>query len=131
VRVPYPVQLVGTEILLEFIGSTDGEAAPRLVQTRPSGAQLHDLWTQLVDALTMLARAGLAHGDLSPYNALVHEGRLVLIDLPQVVDVVSNPHGTAYLARDVTVMANWFGARGLEVSPGELISDLLATAGLR
>lgn len=61
----------------------------------------------------VLARAGLAHGDLSPYNLLVHAGRLVLIDLPQVVDVVANPQGPEFLARDVRVVATWFAARGL------------------
>ena len=46
-------------------------------------------------------------------NLLVHEGRLVVIDLPQVVDVVGNPQGPAYLVRDVTRIADWFAARGL------------------
>ena len=32
---------------------------------------------------------------------LVDGDRLVLIDLPQVVDVVGNPQGPAFLARDV------------------------------
>jgi RIO kinase 1 len=131
VRVPYPVQLVGTELLLEFIGSPDGEGAPRLVQTRPSMAELRSLWSQLVEALTVLARMGLAHGDLSPYNVLVHEGQLVLIDLPQVVDVVINPQGGQFLARDVTVMARWFAARGLEHDPSQLVDDLLRDAGVR
>jgi RIO kinase 1 len=131
VRVPYPVQLVGTELLLEFLGTADGQAAPRLVQTRPDPAQLRDLWQQLVDALSVLARAGLAHGDLSPYNVLVHEGALVLIDLPQVVDIVINPQGPAFLARDVGVMAKWFAARGLENDPDALVADLLRDAGLR
>ena len=54
----------------------------------------------------MLALAGYAHGDLSPYNVLVHDGRLVLIDLPQIVDVVGNPQGPAFLARDVAVMSH-------------------------
>ena len=47
----------------------------------------------MVDALSVLARAQVAHGDLSPYNMLVHDGRLVLIDLPQIVDVIANPQG--------------------------------------
>jgi RIO kinase 1 len=131
VRVPYPAQLVGTELLLEFLGTPDGQAAPRLVQTRPDREQLRDLWQQLIDALSVLARAGLAHGDLSPYNVLVHEGALVLIDLPQVVDIVINPQGPAFLARDVGVMAKWFAARGLENDAGALVADLLADAGLR
>jgi RIO kinase 1 len=130
VRVPYPVQLVGTELLLEFVGTPDGEAAPRLVQTRPTGVELKDLWEQVVDAVTVLARAGLAHGDLSPYNVLVHDAHLVLIDLPQVVDVVINPRGASFLARDVSVMAKWFTARGLSVDADALIADLLVDAGI-
>ena len=49
--------------------------------------------TRWSDFMRTLARAGLAHGDLSPYNLLVHDGRVVAIDLPQVVDLVSNPAG--------------------------------------
>ena len=113
VAVPYPVSLDGSELLLEFVGSAAGAAAPRLAQLRPEPEQLTDLWHQLVEALTGLARRGLTHGDLSAFNLLVHEGRLVVIDLPQVVDVVGNPQGPAYLARDVTRIADWFAARGL------------------
>jgi RIO kinase 1 len=66
-----------------------------------------------VRALTALARDGLAHGDLSAYNLLVHDGRLVLIDLPQVVDVIANPRGARYLTRDAENIGRWFTARGL------------------
>jgi RIO kinase 1 len=132
VAVPYPVQLRGTELMLEFIGTPDGDAAPRLAQLRPGRAELADLWRQLVDGMVVLARAGLAHGDLSPYNLLVHSGRLVLIDLPQVVDVVANPRGPEFLARDVRVVSTWFAGRGLsEVDEYELTQLLLAEAGIR
>jgi RIO kinase 1 len=131
VSVPYPVQLLGTELMLEFIGDPDGTAAPRLAQMRPDRDELADLWQQLVDALALLARAQLAHGDLSPFNLLVHHGRLVMIDLPQVVDVVSNPAGRDFLYRDVQVVAKWFTARGLEVDAERLQKELLADAGIR
>lgn len=111
--VPYPVQRDGTELLLEFIGTADGVAAPRLAQLRPDAEHLDDLWSQLISALDLLASAGLAHGDLSAYNLLVHDGRLVLIDLPQIVDVVANPRGVEFLDRDVRTVANWFRQRGL------------------
>jgi RIO kinase 1 len=93
VPVPYPVQVTETELLLEFIGEPDGTAAPRLAEIRPHGADLADLWVQLVAALRDLSALGVAHGDLSAYNVLVHRGRIVLIDLPQVIDVIAHPRG--------------------------------------
>jgi RIO kinase 1 len=113
VPVPYPAQILGTELLLEFIGSAEGTAAPRLAETRPGAAELAGLWDQLVQALVALARDGLAHGDLSAFNLLVHDGRLVMIDLPQVVDVIANPRGAFYLIRDAENIGRWFTARGL------------------
>jgi len=127
VPVPYPAQILETELLLEFIGSADGTAAPRLAETRPDPAELAGLWDQLVQALITLARDGLAHGDLSAYNLLVHDGRLVMIDLPQVVDVIANPRGDWYLTRDAENIGRWFTARGLTgVSPEPAdLADLL------
>jgi RIO kinase 1 len=132
VRVPYPVQLAGTELMLEFVGDWETRAAaPRLAQLRPDLDELTDLWDQLVDAVSVLARAQVAHGDLSPYNLLVHDGRLVLIDLPQIVDVIANPQGGEFLARDVRNVARWFTARGLQVDADELTERLYVEAGLR
>jgi RIO kinase 1 len=132
VQVPYPVQLIGTELMLEFIGDwATGEAAPRLAQVRAGREELEDLWRQMVDALSILARAQVAHGDLSPYNLLVHRGRLVLIDLPQIVDVIANPNGAEFLARDVRNVAAWFAARGLTIDADAVIDRLLYEAGLR
>jgi RIO kinase 1 len=131
VPVPYPVQILDTELLLEFIGSADGIAAPRLAETRPGPAELAALWDQLVRALVALARDGLAHGDLSAYNLLVHDGRLVMIDLPQVVDVIANPRGAYFLTRDAQNVGRWFTARGLtgvRPEPAELGTLLIREA---
>ena len=122
VPVPYPVQVLGTEVLLEFIGEIDG-TAPRLADTRLRGTELAGLWDQLVQALVTLAGHGLAHGDMSAYNLLVHHGRLIMIDLPQVVDVIANPRGAEFLDRDATNIARWFSAHGLDNTapgPGDL-----------
>ncbi|MGH3433854.1 MAG: serine protein kinase RIO [Thermocrispum sp.] len=130
IPVPYPVQREGTELLLEFVGDRDGIAAPRLAQLRPEPEELHDLWSQLLAALDSLAAAGYTHGDLSAYNLLVHHGRLVLIDLPQIVDVVANPGGDGFLRRDVRTVAGWFHQRGLPESVTDvetLTAELLAT----
>jgi RIO kinase 1 len=129
--VPYPVQVTGTEVLLQFIGDDDGTAAPRLAETRPGEEPLADLWEQFVAVLGTLARHGLAHGDLSPYNLLVHHGRLVMIDLPQVVDVIAHPTGRDFLARDARNVATWFAARGLPgADPDALAGWVAEQAGL-
>ncbi len=131
VPVPYPVQITGTEVLLEFIGDDDGTGAPRLAETRPGAKLLASLWEQFVAVLDTLARHGLAHGDLSPYNLLVHNGRLVVIDLPQVVDVIAHPTGRDFLTRDARNVASWFAARGLPAAdPDALARRVTEQAGL-
>jgi len=123
--VPYPVQITGTEVLLEFIGDDDGTAAPRLAETRPGRDELASLWDQLTEALVTLAQDGLAHGDLSPYNLLVRQGWLVMIDLPQVVDVIANPNGSQFLDRDARNVGAWFAARGHPDADADRLASLL------
>jgi len=123
--VPYPVQLLGTQLLMEFIGDDDGVAAPRLAQLRPDSREATNLYSQMRDALGALADAGYAHGDLSAYNVLVHRSRLVLIDLPQAVDLVGNPQGFTFLRRDCENICAWFQARGVNADPTRLFDDLM------
>jgi RIO kinase 1 len=126
VPVPYPVQVDGTELLMEFIDDGEGGAAPRLAQIRPPAELLGEYFEQLRGAMRELARAGLAHGDLSPYNVLAQRERIVMIDLPQVVDIVGNPKGMDFLMRDCHNMATWFTGRGLQIDEQELFADLLS-----
>nr|WP_269327264.1 RIO1 family regulatory kinase/ATPase [Kineosporia mesophila] len=130
--VPYPVQILGTELLMEFVGDHGtGHGAPRLAQVRPTPEEAQDLWRQAVSAIGLMARCGLAHGDLSAYNVLVHDGQLVLIDLPQVVDLIANPYGPKFLYRDVGNLAAWFGARGVPgIDARQVTQELLAEAGV-
>jgi RIO kinase 1 len=127
VPVPYPVQIDGTEILMELV-QVDGAAAPRLAQTRPTGQLLASYFEQLRAAMAELARMGLAHGDLSPYNVLAAGDRVVVIDLPQAVDIVANPTGMDFLMRDCRNVCRWFHARGLEVDEDDLFAEVLAAA---
>jgi RIO kinase 1 len=131
VPVPYPVQIDETEIMMEWITHTvDGEleTAPRLAQVRPDRALLVSYFDQLRDALATMAQAGVVHGDLSPYNTLAAGERLVIIDLPQIVDLVGNPRGMDFLLRDCANMCQWFRARGLEADDQELFGELMAHA---
>lgn len=126
--VPYPVQIDGTELLMEWI-SHDGATAPRLAQTRPDHDLLAHYYEQLRTALVNLVREGLVHGDLSAYNILAAGERLVLIDLPQIVDLAGNLAGLDFLQRDCVNICGWFRQRGLQRADGdELFADLLAHA---
>ncbi|MBB5632178.1 RIO kinase 1 [Cryobacterium mesophilum] len=125
--VPYPVQVSGTEILMEFIGA-GSVAAPRLSQTRDDRDILDGLFGQVVDLMRIFATAGVAHGDLSAYNLLVHEGRVRVIDLPQIVDVVANPQGLDLLHRDCVNICDWFTRRRVACDAEELFADLLGYA---
>jgi RIO kinase 1 len=129
--VPYPVQVDGTEILMEWIHTVeDGESvtAPRLAQSRPERGLLESYYEQLRDVLFILVQAGLVHGDLSPYNVLAAGERLVVIDLPQIVDLVGNPAGFDFLLRDCANVTSWFRSRGLDVDEQELFAELMAHA---
>jgi RIO kinase 1 len=126
--VPYPVQLDGTEIVMELITLADGSGAPRLAQTRPAPELLAVYFEQLREALCTMARLGLAHGDLSAFNVLATEERVVIIDLPQMVDIVGNPQGVEFLARDCRNIATWFSSRGHTVDPESLLGEVIAYA---
>ena len=129
--VPYPVQIDGTEILMEWITveTDDGvDTAPRLAQTRPEPELLRSYFDQLRDALATMVQHGIVHGDLSPYNILAAGDRLVVIDLPQIVDLVGNLNGMDFLLRDCTNICTWFRARGLDVDEHDLFGELLGHA---
>ncbi|MDR7113859.1 RIO kinase 1 [Microbacterium trichothecenolyticum] len=125
VPVPYPVHVSDTEVLMEFVGEGRA-AAPRLAQSRLHGEQLRSAFDQVVGILEAFAHAGFAHGDLSPYNLLDHDGRVVVIDLPQIVDVAANPQGLDFLHRDVVNVSTWFTRRGLENDPEQVFAHLVA-----
>jgi RIO kinase 1 len=125
--VPYPVQVNGTEVLMEFLG-TGRSAAPRLAQVRADAVDLADLFTQVVEIMRIFAAAGFAHGDLSAYNLLVHEGRVRVIDLPQIVDTAANPQGLDLLHRDCVNICDWFTRQRVERDPEELFAELLAAS---
>ena len=125
--VPYPVQVNGSEVLMEFIG-TDAVAAPRLAQVRDGRAELTEYYAQLVEIMRTFAHAGFAHGDLSAYNLLVHDGRVRVIDLPQIVDIIANPQGLDLLHRDCVNVCDWFTRRRVECDAEELFAELLASS---
>ncbi len=125
--VPYPVEFTGDGMLMQLIGDELG-AAPRLVNARLKRAEVERAYEQLLEELVLLTRASLVHADLSPFNVLWWEDRIWLIDFPQAVDLVSNPHGFDLLHHDVTTMCTWFARQGVDTDPEEVFASLLGEA---
>jgi RIO kinase 1 len=122
--VPCPIESTDDGFLMEYIGDAE-QAAPRLVNARSSKEQLTDLFRQFVEQVRLITRAGYVHGDLSPYNTLVWEDRLVVIDLPQAVPVLASLDATDLLHRDVVNMTTWFMKKGVEADPEDVFVQVL------
>jgi RIO kinase 1 len=125
--VPYPVQKLGVELMMEYLGDED-EAAPRLVNAVAgrSKASKVDLFEQLREQLRIMTSLGIVHGDLSPYNLLVWDDRLHVIDIPQAVDPIQQPEGLAILQRDVENLCKWFVSKGVrDADPVDVYRELL------
>jgi len=127
VSVPYPVEHTDHGLMMEFIGD-DSQAAPKLAQGRLSPAELASAWDQVVDNLRALTAAGLVHADLSAYNLLWWQERIVVIDLPQAVEFTTNTDAYDLLHRDVANVADWFTRHGFPVDVEGLYAELLALA---
>ena len=121
--VPRPIEHSEFGLLMEFIG--DGtEAAPTLSQVALTSAEARPLLERVLFNLELLLDLGWVHGDLSAHNLLYHRGRVVLIDIPQVVAARGNPDARAFFARDVERIAQYFGRAGLVIDAPHLVSQL-------
>ena len=122
--VPYPVEQTDHGLLMEFIGD-ESMAAPKLAQARLrarcTGSRLGTAPRQPAGS----DEAGLVHADLSVYNLLWWDGRLVLIDLPQAVEFTTNTDAWDLLHRDVANVGEWFTRHGVPVEVEEVYADLL------
>jgi RIO kinase 1 len=68
----------------------------------------------------------LIHGDLSAYNILYWEGRITLIDFPQVTYVATNRNARAIFERDVKRVCDYFLAQGVQAQPSQITAELWA-----
>lgn len=127
VAVPYPVEFADDVFLLEYVGDHT-RAAPRLAEARLQRPALEEAWAQLVEGLQDIVATGYAHADLSAYNLLWWEDRLIFIDFPQAVTIAENPGGLDFLHRDVMNVTQWFGRRGVERDGERLFAELLTYA---
>ncbi len=109
---PMPYAFRENVLVMEFIGTGD-KPAPRLKDTEPTVAQLENYREQIIDFMAGLYLAGLIHADLSEYNILVLDDKLVVIDMGQAA-LLNHPNARDFFERDVKNMAIYFTKNGLE-----------------
>jgi RIO kinase 1 len=127
VPVPRPIEQSSDGMLMEYIGDAE-RAAPKLSEARLNAEELRAAWSQLVESLRRLTAGGIVHADLSAYNLLWWEGRVVVIDLPQAVEFTTNPDAFELLHRDVANVADWFSRRGVPVDLEAVYGELVGLA---
>jgi RIO kinase 1 len=122
--VPYPVERTADGLLMEFIGG-GLTAAPPLANARLTAGEVASARRQLIESLQAMSSVGVVHGDLSPYNVLWWQGRLVVIDFPQAVLATTNPHALDLLHRDMVNVAAWFERQRTPIDVDRLYGRLL------
>jgi RIO kinase 1 len=118
VRAPHPYGHLRNVLVMEFI--QDGAAAaPRL-----RDAMIDNPATLYEDLVTQIGRmvrtAHLVHGDLSPYNTLYSDGRVVLIDVAQAMPT-NHPQAAKLLERDLAHYTKFLARLGVEVETAEFM----------
>jgi len=132
VPVPYPAQVLDTELLLEFIGSADGIAAPRLAEP---GQSLPN-WPGC--GISLCRRSSRWPGTAWPTRPVRVQPaglrRAAGHDRPAAGGRRHRqPAGSFFLTRDAENISRWFTARGLagvRPEPGELAALLRREAQL-
>jgi RIO kinase 1 len=124
--VPKPISHSAEALLLEYIGGADA-AAPLLKDHNLTPGEAGPLFERLLDNIQLFLEYNVVHGDLSPYNVLLLEGRPVVIDFPQAVDPRFNANAFELLRRDIQNLARYFQRAGVECDPFDLAERYWST----
>jgi RIO kinase 1 len=127
--VPRPVARGSSTILMEYIGEVDAPA-PLLQDIRLEPDEVQPLFDRLMANVQLMLKLGRIHGDLSAYNVLYWEGRIYLIDFPQVVAPSDNEEAYAIFERDVQRLCQYFARQGLRRDAREIAARMWARYGV-
>jgi RIO kinase 1 len=123
--VPDVLARSGSAILMEYFGDERG-AAPMLFRAAMNRDEAGATLRKIIDNVTLWLANHLVHGDLSPYNLLCWEGRIVAIDFPQAVDARMNPAARSLLTRDLENVCGYFSKYGIRADSHRIANGLWA-----
>jgi RIO kinase 1 len=123
--VPDVVAQSGNALVMEYLGD-ESAAAPMLFRARLNRDEASATLRQIIDNVTLWLANHLVHADLSPYNLLYWEGRIVAIDFPQAVDARVNPAARSLLCRDLENVCGYFEKYGIRADAMRIANALWA-----
>jgi RIO kinase 1 len=121
--VPRPVGASENAILMGYCGD-ENAAAPTLIETTLEPDEARHLFAEVRRNLRILLSLDMIHGDLSAYNILYWQGKITLIDFPQVVSRDGNPHAETIFRRDVQRVCDYFQHMGVPCDPERIADEL-------
>ena len=121
--VPRPHAVSENAILMDYYGD-ERRAAPTLNEVGLASDQAGPLFQEVLRNIELMLQHGLIHGDLSAYNMLYWEGRIVIIDFPQITDIHTNRQAAFILQRDITRVCEYFARHGVRCDPAAIMEDL-------
>jgi RIO kinase 1 len=113
----------GRVVLMAYIGDETGPAL-RLSDVRLEPTDARDAFDQSVALARSLYLLGKVHGDLSTYNLLWWQGKVVLIDFPQMVDLAENSEGEKLLERDIANLCRSFRRHGIRADAQQVLATV-------
>ncbi|XP_064457260.1 serine/threonine-protein kinase RIO1-like [Ornithodoros turicata] len=124
VTCPKPVTLRSHVLVMEFVGK-DGWPSPKLKDVELSESKARELY---LDCILMMRRlyhdCRLVHADLSEYNLLYHEGKVVTIDVSQSVEH-DHPNALEFLRKDCTNITDFFAKCGVKTMTMRQLFDFV------
>jgi RIO kinase 1 len=111
--VPKPMGVGQNAILMSYVGDRS-RPAPVLHGVSLSSREAEGLFDEVIRNVELMLAHGMIHGDLSAYNILYWEGKVTLIDFPQVTMSESNHNAYRIFQRDVRRVCEYFAAQGVD-----------------
>jgi RIO kinase 1 len=133
---PEAIYLKAHVLVMSFLGSNKGVAAPRLrdvefeADTREEVAsQWQDVYFTLLGYMRMLYQiCRLVHADLSEYNLLYHNKQLFVIDVSQSVEH-DHPRSLEFLRMDIKNVSDFFGRKGVDTLSERAVFGFVTAGG--
>ena len=121
--VPKPISFGENAILMGYIGDRSLPAST-LHETRLDRREAEPLLIETLRNVELMLAKGMIHGDLSAYNILYWEGRITVIDFPQVTNAVNNTRAYFILQRDLQRVCEYFAHYGVQRDAKVLTNQL-------